>query len=65
MQMFAKGCKSLIVATDHKPRIGIFGNSVASISNPQITKFKEKTLPYKFSIQHNPVKWIKVADAFS
>ena len=36
-----------------------------SIDNPWICRSKEKTFSYSFTIQHNPGKWNRGADAFS
>ena len=64
--MFVQGCETLIIATDHKPLLGIFNNrELSSIFNPIISKLGEKTLACNFKIQHNPGKWNQGADAFS
>ena len=63
---FVQGCETLIIATGHKPLLCVFNNrELFSISNPRISKLKEKKLAYKFKIQHNPRKWNWGADAFS
>ena len=39
---FILGCPDLVVATDHKPLLGILGDrSLDDISNPRILKIKE------------------------
>ena len=64
--MFILGCKSLTIATDHKPLLGIFGNKdITKIMNPRILKLKEKTLKYDFEVKYNPGKWNRAADALS
>ena len=64
--MFVQGCETLIIATDHKPLLGIFNNrELSSFSNYRISKLKEKTLAYNVKIQYNPGKWNRGADAFS
>ena len=43
-KMFVLGCENLIVSTDHKPLLSIFGDrDITSISNDQIHNLKEKT----------------------
>lgn len=65
-RMFVLGCNKLMVSTDHKPLLGILKDrGLNSISNPRILSMKERTLPYTFSIQHNPGKWHRGPDAFS
>ena len=64
--MFVLGCKSLTIATDHKPLLGIFGNKdITKIMNPRILKLKEKTLKYDFEIKYNPGTWNRAVDALS
>ena len=56
----------MLVITDHKPLLGIFGKrDIASISNSRISGLKEKTLHYRFSIQHCPGKWHRGPDTVS
>ena len=65
-KMFVLGCDKLIISTDHKPLIGILQNrELSTIQNPRILNLKERTLPYHFTIQHNPGKWHRGPDAFS
>ena len=65
-RMYVVGCPNLLVVTDHAPLLGIFGNrDLSKISNPRLFKLKEKTLPYRFSIQHCPGKWHRGSDAMS
>ena len=65
-RMFVTGCPNLIVATDHAPLLGIFGDrELDKISNPRLFKLKEKTLLYRFTIQHCPGKWHRGSDAMS
>ena len=65
-RMFILGCPSLIVTTDHQPLVAILGQrSLADVTNPRLFKIKERTLRYRFSIQHNPGRWQRGPDAMS
>ena len=65
-RMFVLGCNKLLISTDHKPLLGILkSRELGSITNPRILSLKERTLPYTFSIQHNPGKWHRGPDAVS
>ena len=65
-RIFVMSCPNLLVVTDHKPLKGLFGDrDVSKISNPPLFRLKEKTLKYRFTIQHCPVKWHKASDAVS
>ena len=64
--LFVLRCTNLIVATDHKPLLGIYKvRELNTIPNPRLQSFKEKTLAYRFSIHHCPVKWHQCPDAVS
>ena len=59
-------CPNLIVVTDLEPLKGLFRDrDLSKISNPQLFRLKEKTLRYRFTIQHYPGKWHKASDAVS
>ena len=63
---YVLGCKNLLIATDHKPLLGIFNDrELNTISNPRTSKLKENTLHYQFKIQHCPGKWQRGPDACS
>ncbi len=65
-RLFTLGCPNLVVATDHKPLLGIFNDrALDKISNPRIQHLKERTLPWRLSIMHCPGKWTKGPDALS
>ena len=52
---FVLGCENLIVAVDHKPLLGLFGNrSLKNIPNNRLRNIKEKTLRYRFTMRHIP-----------
>ena len=42
------------MATDHKPRLGVFDKSFADIQNPMILSLAEKTLWFKFKVVQVP-----------
>jgi hypothetical protein len=65
-RMFVLGCERLFISTDHNPLIGILGDwELSSISNTRILGLKQRTLPYQFTIRHNPGKWHRGPDAMS
>ena len=51
---FIMGCPDLIVATDHKPLVGLFEKPFTDIQNPRLLSIVEKTLWYKFRVIHVP-----------
>ena len=52
---FVLGCDDLVVATDHKPLLGVHNNRhLGDIKDERLLSLKEKTLPYRFSIIHIP-----------
>lgn len=54
---YIQGCKQLIVATDHRPLLKIFGDrSLEDITNPRLLNFKEKSLQYRFQMVYVPGK---------
>ena len=59
------GCPGLIVATDHKPLIGLFEKELGDIDNPHLRILMEKTLPFQFVTIHLPGIENKGADATS
>ena len=46
------GCPNLIVATDHKPLIGVFKSNLSEISNPRLLSIVERTLWFRFKVVH-------------
>ena len=65
-KIFILGCPKLLVVTDHKPLISIFGSkNLEKIENPRLFSLKEKTLPYKFDIVHVSGTGNLAADAYS
>ena len=56
----------LIVLVDHKPLLKILGDrELGDIENPRTLSLKQKTLPWRFSLEHVPGKEHHIADAMS
>jgi len=54
---FTQGCDRLIVVTDHKPLLKLFGDrTLDEITNPRLFRLKQRTLLWRFSIIHTPGK---------
>ena len=52
---FVLGCPDLIVATDHKPLVGLFNDrNLADIQNPRLLSITEKTRWFRFTVIHVP-----------
>ncbi len=65
-KIFILGCPKLLVVTDHKPLVSIFGlKSLEKIENPRLFSLKEKTLPFQFDMVHVSGVSNKAADAYS
>ena len=63
---FTRGCKELLILTDHKPLVKLFGDRMLDeITNPRLFRFKERTLLWKFTIQHRAGKLNYAPDAMS
>ena len=63
---FTQGCGSLLVVTDHKPLVKIFGDrTLDEISNSCLFRLKQRTLPWRFEIRHLPGKTNHAANATS
>ena len=60
------GCNDLIVATDHKPLVKIFGDrTLDEINNTRLFRLKQRTLPWNFSTIYLPGSSNLAADAAS
>ena len=63
---YTQRCTDLIVATDHKPLLGVLNDrSLTDITKRCLFKFKEKTVSYQFEIVHVPGRKNTGADAAS
>ncbi len=55
-----------MIVTDHKPLVKIFGDcTLDEISNSHLFQLKQRTLPWRFDIVHQPGKTNHAADATS
>jgi hypothetical protein len=65
-RFFTQGCADLLVITDHKPLVKIFGDrTLDEIANTRLFRLKQRALPWHFSIGHMPGRTNKAADATS
>ena len=65
-KFFTLGCRNLLVVTDHKPLLKLFGDrTLDEIENPRLFAIKQKTLLWRFDIEYMPGKQNLGADAFS
>ena len=65
-RMFILGFPNVREVADHEPLKGLFGNrDLSKIHNPRLFRLKEKSLRYRFTIQHSPRKWHRAPDAIS
>jgi len=63
---FTQGCDDLLVITDHKPLVKIFGDrTLDEISNSRLFRLKQRTLMWRFTIAHLPGQCNQAADATS
>ncbi len=63
---FTQGCDNLVVVTDNKPLVKIFGDrTLDEITNSRLFPLKQHTLPWRFEIVHLPRKSNHAADATS
>jgi hypothetical protein len=63
---FTLGCAQLLVVTDHKPLVKIFGDrTLDEITNTRLFRLKQRTLPWRFRIEHMPGRSNSAADATS
>ena len=66
MRYFTQGCDNLVIVTDHKPLIKIFGDrTLDEITNSRLFRLKQRTLPWCLEIRHLPGKSNHAADATS
>ena len=65
-KFFTMGCDDLVVATDHKPLLGIFNDrALDEIVNDRLFSLKQQTLKWRFKIVHVPGKSAAAADTLS
>ena len=64
-KFFTLGCRSLTVATDHQPLLGLFKKQMDKIATPRLLRIVSKTLMFTFDIVYTPGAANKGADAVS
>ena len=63
---FTQGCDDLLVVTDHKPLVKVFGDrTLDEITNTRLFRLKQRTLQWRFDISYSPGKTNYAADATS
>ena len=63
---FPQGCDNLVVVTDHKSLVKIFGDRTLDvITNTRLFRLKQRTLLWRFEIFHMPDLSNQAADAAS
>ena len=63
---FTQGCDNLLVVTDHKPLVKLFGDrTLDEIPNTRLFRLKQRTLQWRFEIAYSPGKTNFAADAAS
>ena len=63
---FTQGHGKLIIVTDHKPLVQLFGDrALDQIDNPRLFSLKQITLPWRFTVVHRPGKENCFSDATS
>jgi len=63
---FSQGCDNLVIDTEHKPLVKIFGDrTLDEITNSRLFRLKQNTLPWRFEIRHLPGKSNHATDATS
>ena len=63
---FTQGCSKLLVVTDHKPLVKLFGDrTLDEITNTRLFRLKQRTLQWHFDILYSPGKTNLAADATS
>ena len=62
---FLRGMPHFAIVTDHRPLVGIFKKSLCDVSNPRISRIREKMLPFSFDVIWMDGKSNAIADALS
>ena len=63
---FTQGCDKLLVVTDHKPLVKVFGDrTLDEVTNTRLFRLKQRTMLWNFSIEYMPGITNKAADAAS
>ena len=65
-KFFSQGCDNLVVVTDHKPLVKLFGDrTLDEITNSRLFSLKQRTLPWRFTVEHMAGKDNMFSDATS
>ena len=65
-KFFTQGCDHLVVVTDHKPLVKLFGDrTLDEITNPRLFSMKQRSLLWRFIPIHKPGKENYFSDATS
>ena len=65
-QYFTQGCNNLLVLTDLKPLVKLFGcRTINEIANPRLFRSKQRSLLWRLKILHQPGKQHLSPDAMS
>ena len=63
---YTLGCKTLVVATDHKPLLSILNDrALDTVVNPRLLRIKERTQAWQFDVVYVPGGRQAAADALS
>ena len=65
-KLYLAGDPSFLIAVDHNPLVKILGDrNLGDIENPRLMYFKERTLPYSFTIKYIPGAYNTAANSLS
>ena len=65
-KFFTQGCDNLVIVTDHKPLVKLFGDrALDQITNSRLFSLKQRTLPWRFSVAYMSGKDNSFSDATS
>jgi len=65
-KFFSQGCDNLVIVTDHKPLVKLFSDrALDEITNSRLFSLKQRTLPWRFTIEYKAGKDNMFSDATS
>ena len=65
-KFYTLGCKNIHVAMDYQPLVTMLGQqSVEDAPNKRLARIKEKLMPWRFAMNHNPGKTMCMADVIA
>ena len=62
---YLKGHPGFLVATDHRPLVGVFSKDIYDLPNPRLQRLRERLAQYAFTVKWVPGKTHLIADALS